>query len=107
MKILFSTIIGRPNVGKSTLLNNILEYDLAIVSSKPQATRDQIMGIYSDDDYQLIFTDTPGIYKTKTKFGENLNAQSYESLKDIDLVIFLSPANEEIGPGDEFICEKN
>ncbi|MGY6171992.1 GTPase Era [Candidatus Mycoplasma pogonae] len=106
MKVCFVSIIGRPNVGKSTLLNQILDYDLSIISNKPHTTRDQINGIYNEEDYQIVFIDTPGIHKAKYKIGEVLNQQSFESLKDVDLVLFLSPANEEIGKGDLLIIGK-
>ncbi|OYD26662.1 GTP-binding protein Era [Mycoplasma testudineum] len=103
MKILFTSIIGRPNTGKSSLLNQILNYDLSIVSKKPQATRNNVTGIYTDETHQIIFTDTPGIHKPQSKLGEHLNNQAVSSLIDIDLAIFLSPANEKIGPGDKLI----
>ncbi|MGL5205840.1 MAG: GTPase Era [Metamycoplasmataceae bacterium] len=106
MKVCFVAIIGRPNVGKSSLMNTILNYDLSIISSKPQTTRDQILGIYNDGDYQFIFTDTPGIHKAESQFGEILNDKSYKSMKDIDLVLFLQPADEEISVGDNFVIDK-
>ncbi|WKX02789.1 GTPase Era [Candidatus Mycoplasma mahonii] len=106
MKVGFVTIVGRPNVGKSSLLNHILDYKVAITSDKPQTTRDQIKGIYNDDDSQIVFIDTPGIHKPKQKLGESLNVSAYKSLKDIELVLFLQPANELIGPGDRKIIEK-
>ncbi|MGL5520266.1 MAG: GTPase Era [Metamycoplasmataceae bacterium] len=105
-RICFISIIGRPNAGKSTLLNNILNYNLAIVSSKAQTTRDQIIGVYTNENYQLIFTDTPGIHKKQSVFGENLNKKSFESINENDLILFLQPANEEIWRGDDFILEK-
>lgn len=106
MKVCFISIIGRPNVGKSSLLNTILNYDLSIISPKPQTTRDQILGIYNDGDYQFIFTDTPGIHKAESQFGEVLNDKSYKSMKETDLVLFLQPADEEISLGDNFVIEK-
>lgn len=106
MKVCFIAIIGRPNVGKSSLMNAILDYDLSIISSKPQTTRDQILGIYNDGDYQFIFTDTPGIHKAESQFGEVLNDKSYKSIKEIDLVLFLQPADEEISVGDNFVIDK-
>ncbi|MGL4183713.1 MAG: GTPase Era [Metamycoplasmataceae bacterium] len=105
-RICFISIIGRPNAGKSTLLNNILNYNLAIVSSKAQTTRDQIIGVYTHENYQLIFTDTPGIHKKQSIFGESLNKKSFESINENDLILFLQPANEEIWRGDDFILEK-
>lgn len=106
MKVGFVAILGRPNVGKSSLLNKILQYKVSITSSTPQTTRDQIKGIYNDEDSQIIFVDTPGIHKPKQKLGESLNEASYSSLKDADVVLFLQPANEAIGPGDRHIIEK-
>ncbi|MGL6125407.1 MAG: GTPase Era [Metamycoplasmataceae bacterium] len=106
MKVCFVAIIGRPNVGKSSLMNKILNYDLSIISPKPQTTRDQILGIYNDNEYQFIFTDTPGIHKAESQFGETLNEKSYKSMKEIDLVLFLQPADEEISSGDNFILDK-
>lgn len=108
IKILVSTIIGKPNAGKSSLLNNILDFNLSIISKKPQTTRDQITGIYSDIDNteQFIFVDTPGIHKSKTELGKRMNEFSYSSLKDIDLVLFLSPIDSKIEAIDEEIMEK-
>lgn len=106
MKVGFVAILGRPNVGKSTLLNKIIDYKISIVSSTPQTTRDQIKGIYNDDDSQIVFIDTPGIHKPKQKLGNFLNEASYTSLKDADLVLFLQPIDEGIGTGDKSIIEK-
>ncbi|MBN0919129.1 GTPase Era [[Mycoplasma] gypis] len=106
MKICNIALIGRPNTGKSTLLNNIIGYDLSIITNTPQTTRDQIRGIYTDDEYQLIFIDTPGIHKANHLLNEKLNKSSYDSLEEADLILFLQPINEEIGRGDKFIIEK-
>ena len=106
MKVGFITIVGRPNVGKSTLLNKILEYKVSITSDKPQTTRDQIKGIYNDEDSQIVFIDTPGIHKPKQKLGESLNESSYKSLKGVELVLFLQPIDDLIGPGDQFVMDK-
>lgn len=76
MKVGFVAIIGRPNVGKSTLLNKILNFKLSITSSTPQTTRDQIKGIYNDDDSQIVFIDTPGIHKPQHKLGEFMNTSA-------------------------------
>lgn len=105
MKVGFVSIIGRPNVGKSTLLNKVLDYKVSITSSTPQTTRDQIKGIYNDDDSQIILIDTPGIHKPKQKLGETLNEVSYKTIHDVDVVLFLQPSDERIGPGDRFIIE--
>ncbi|MBU4690350.1 GTPase Era [Mycoplasma sp. ES3157-GEN-MYC] len=106
MKVSIVSIIGRPNVGKSSLLNQILNYELAIVSNIPQTTRDQINGVYNEPGYQIVFVDTPGIHKPLNKLGESLNKNAYDSLKDIDCILFLSPVNENIGSGDRVILEK-
>ncbi|VEU59234.1 GTPase Era [Mesomycoplasma neurolyticum] len=106
MKTCFVSIIGRPNVGKSSLLNKILNYNLSIVTPKAQTTRDKINGIYNDSEYQIVFTDTPGIHKTQQKLGESLNASSYEAIKESDLVLFLTPENETIAKGDLMIIDK-
>ncbi|QJB71282.1 GTPase Era [Mycoplasma sp. 1654_15] len=96
MKTCFVSIIGLPNSGKSTMLNNILDYDLSIVSYKPQTTRDQINGIYSEEDFQIVFVDTPGFQNNNSLFSKVLNKNSISSLDDIDLVLFLHPVNRKI-----------
>ncbi len=96
-------LIGRPNVGKSTLLNKILNYEVAIVSKFAQTTRDQIKGIYNDDEYQLVFLDTPGMHKGQNLLSRRLNQKTIESLKSADLILFLTPANDEFGRGDNYI----
>ncbi|QNM93780.1 GTPase Era [Mycoplasma sp. Pen4] len=106
MKICFASIVGRPNVGKSSLLNAIIGYNVAIVTDTAQTTRDQITGIYTDDDFQIIFTDTPGIHKPLNKLGEALNKNAYDATKDVDVLLFLTPADEKIAKGDEMILEK-
>ncbi|HHT38817.1 MAG TPA: GTPase Era [Mollicutes bacterium] len=99
----FVSIIGRPNVGKSTLLNNILGKKVAITSDKPQTTRNNIQGIYNDDDYQIIFVDTPGIHKPKTKMGKYLNKQAFFSVHDVDVILFLVDVTKSLGTGDKFV----
>lgn len=101
----FISIVGRPNVGKSTLLNYIMGEKLSIVSSKPQTTRNNIQTILTGDDYQMIFVDTPGIHKPKHKLGEFMVNAAKESTKDVDLVLFLTNPDDEIGRGDKFILE--
>ncbi|OOM06705.1 GTPase Era [Clostridium saccharobutylicum] len=101
----FVTIVGRPNVGKSTLLNYIMGEKLSIVSNKPQTTRNNIQTILTGDDYQIVFVDTPGIHKPKHKLGEYMVNSAKESTKDVDLVLFLTNPDEEIGRGDKFILE--
>ncbi|EKQ50324.1 MULTISPECIES: GTPase Era [unclassified Clostridium] len=101
----FVSIVGRPNVGKSTLLNYIMGEKLSIVSNKPQTTRNNIQTILTGDDYQMIFVDTPGIHKPKHKLGEYMVNSAKESTKDVDLVLFLTNPDDEIGRGDKFILE--
>lgn len=102
----FVSIVGRPNVGKSTLLNNILKTKLAITSSTAQTTRNTIQGIYTDDDAQIIFMDTPGIHKPQDGLGSFMNTNALNSIFGVDIVLFLAPADEKIGRGDKFIVER-
>lgn len=102
----FVGLVGRPNVGKSTLLNSIIGKKVAITSNKPQTTRNNIQGIYNDDDTQIVFIDTPGIHKPNHKLGEFLNKQAYYSLEDADVILFLVDSNESLGKGDMFVLEK-
>jgi len=106
MKSGFVSIIGRPNVGKSTLLNNIMGRKIAITSNKPQTTRNIIQGIYNEQDTQIVFVDTPGIHKPKYKLGKYLNKQSYMMIDDVDVVLFVVDASEKLGPGDNFIIDR-
>ena len=106
MKVGVVTLVGRPNAGKSTLLNSIIKEKVAITSDKPQTTRNQIQGIYNDSDSQIIFVDTPGVHKPKNKLGKYLNKESYSSLEGVDLVLFMIDASTEFGRGDEFVLEK-
>ncbi|ASW43659.1 GTPase Era [Clostridium isatidis] len=101
----FVTIVGRPNVGKSTLLNQIMGEKLSIVSNKPQTTRNNIQTILTGEDYQLVFVDTPGIHKPKHKLGEYMVNSAKDSIKDVDLILFLINPDEKIGKGDQFILE--
>ena len=105
MKSGFIGLVGRPNVGKSTLLNSIIGRKVAITSSKPQTTRNNIQGIYTDGDYQMVFVDTPGIHKPKHKLGKVLNKQAFYSINDVDIILFLVDIMEKLGPGDKFIIE--
>ena len=105
MKSGFVSIIGRPNVGKSTLLNAILDFKVAIISNKAGTTRNIIQGIYNDPDTQVVFMDTPGIHKHKNKLGKFLNKESYALTKDVDAILFVVDAKEGIGTGDRFILE--
>ncbi|EGT3615159.1 GTPase Era [Clostridium perfringens] len=102
----FITIVGRPNVGKSTLTNLLMGEKLSIVSNKPQTTRNNIQTILTGEDYQMIFVDTPGIHKPKHKLGEYMVNSATDSIKDVDLVLFLSNPCDEVGRGDKFIIEQ-
>ena len=106
MKSGFVTLVGRPNVGKSTLLNSIIGKKVAITSNKPQTTRNIIRGIYDDSDTQIVFVDTPGIHKPNHKLGDFLNKQAYYSINDVDVILFLVDAKEGLGTGDKFVIEK-
>lgn len=105
MKSGFVSIIGRPNTGKSTLLNTIVNEKIAIVSNVAGTTRNTIQGVYHDEDTQIVFVDTPGIAKAADKLGKHLNKQSYESLEDIDAILFVVDAAAGLGRGDRFIIE--
>lgn len=106
MKSGFVSLIGRPNVGKSTLLNSIVDKKVAITSDKPQTTRNIIQGIYNEEDTQIVFVDTPGIHKPNHKLGKYLNKQAYYSIDDVDIVLMLVDASQPLGPGDKFIIER-
>lgn len=106
MKVGFVSIVGRPNAGKSTLINSIIGSKVAIVSDKAHTTRNNIQGIYNDDDSQIIFIDTPGIHKPMHKLGKYMNSQSYYSIEDTNVILFMVNATEKIGKGDKFILEK-
>ncbi len=106
MKSGFVSLIGRPNVGKSTLLNSIIGKKVAITSNKPQTTRNIIEGIYNDDDIQIVFVDTPGIHKPKYKLGKYLNKQAYYSIDDVDIIVFIIDGSEKLGKGDLYIIDK-
>ena len=101
----FVSLIGRPNVGKSTLINALVDQKIAITSDKAQTTRNVIQGIYNEPDYQIVFIDTPGIHKPNNKLGRVLNKQSYSFMKEVDAVLFVIDAEAGIGRGDKFIME--
>ncbi len=106
MKSGFVTFVGRPNVGKSTLLNRILAEKVSIVSDKVQTTRNQIRGVLNRPDAQLVFVDTPGIHKPVTALGDRLNATATSAIGDVDIVCFLIDATQPIGRGDRFVAQR-
>ena len=101
----FVTIIGRPNVGKSTFVNRVIGHKIAIMSDKAQTTRNKIQGVMTQDDAQIIFLDTPGIHKPKHKLGDYMMKVAKNTLSEIDAVMFMVNANEDIGRGDQYIME--
>ena len=103
MKSGFVSILGRPNVGKSTLLNAILNKKVSIVTDKSQTTRNNIKGIYNAEDVQIVFTDTPGIHKPKEKLSIEMNNMAYSAAHDVDVNVLVVDASEPFGPGDEYI----
>ena len=105
MKSGFIALVGRPNVGKSTLLNAIIGKKVAITSDKPQTTRNIIQGIRTDEDSQMVFVDTPGIHKPKNRLGKILNKQAYFSVNDVDVILFLVDITESLGKGDMFVID--
>lgn len=102
----FVSIIGRPNVGKSTFLNRVIGQKIAIMSDKPQTTRNKVQGVLTTDDSQMIFIDTPGIHKPKHKLGDFMMKVAQNTLKEVDAVLFMVNAEEGYGRGEEFIIEK-
>ena len=106
MKSGFVSIVGRPNVGKSTLLNSIVGEKIAITSSTAQTTRNMIQGVYNGDGVQIVFVDTPGIHKPKDKLGRVLNKQAYYSISDVDVILFLVDVTKPLGKGDMFILDR-
>lgn len=102
----FISIIGRPNVGKSTFLNRVIGQKIAIMSDKPQTTRNKVQGVLTTDDSQLIFIDTPGIHKPKHRLGDFMMKVAQNTLNEVDLILFMVNAEEGFGKGEEFILEK-
>lgn len=101
----FVSIVGRPNVGKSTLMNNVVGEKIAIMSDKPQTTRNTIQAVYTDEEMQIVFLDTPGIHKSKNKLGEFMVKAATEAFKNVDLILFVVDDSKKIGPGDRKIIE--
>jgi GTP-binding protein Era len=101
----FITLIGRPNAGKSTLLNGILGYKISIISDKPQTTRNIIRGIYNDEGCQMIFMDTPGVHKPKHKMGKHMVDSALNALSSGDVILYLADTTSEFGGGEEFILK--
>lgn len=101
----FVAIIGRPNVGKSTLMNHLIGQKIAIMSDKPQTTRNKIHGVYTTDDAQIVFLDTPGIHKPQSKLGDYMFKAADSALKEVEAALFLVDVSEGIGGGDRFIIE--
>lgn len=106
MKTGFLSVVGRPNVGKSTLVNSLVGEKVAITSSRPQTTRNTIRGIRNDPDRQIVFVDTPGLHRPRTALGNRLNRLVYGSLEETDGVLFVIDATQKIGPGDRLIADR-
>ncbi|GAA0408302.1 GTPase Era [Paenibacillus motobuensis] len=102
----FVAIVGRPNVGKSTLMNQVIGQKIAIMSDKPQTTRNKIHGVYTTNEMQIVFLDTPGIHKRQSKLGDFMNTTALNTLGEVEAVLFLVDAAEGLGGGDRFIIEK-
>ncbi len=105
MKSGFVALIGRPNVGKSTLLNAILNKKVSIISPKPQTTRNSIMGVYNDEESQIVFVDTPGIHKPYFKLGEYMNKVAFASTRDVEAIVLLVDSSLEFGEGDQYLVD--
>jgi GTP-binding protein Era len=102
----FVAIVGRPNVGKSTFMNHVMGQKIAIMSDKAQTTRNKIQGIYTTEDEQIVFIDTPGIHKPKTALGDYMVEAAYSALREVDVIIFMVSADEKRGKGDDMIIER-
>ena len=102
----FAAIVGRPNVGKSTLLNRVLGQKIAIMSDKAQTTRNKIQGVYTTPDAQIVFIDTPGIHKPKHRLGDFMVETAYSALREVDVTLFMISADQKRGKGDDFIIER-
>lgn len=102
----FAAIVGRPNVGKSTLLNRVVGQKIAIMSDKAQTTRNKIQGVYTTPDAQIVFIDTPGIHKPKHRLGDFMVETAYSALREVDVTLFMISADQKRGKGDDFIIER-
>ena len=102
----FAALIGRPNVGKSTLMNNLIGQKIAITSRKPQTTRNRIRTVYTSDEGQIVFTDTPGIHKSKNKLGEYMVGTAESAIREVDVILFLVEPTDYIGAGEKHIIEQ-
>jgi GTPase len=102
----FVTLVGRPNVGKSTLLNQILGQKVSIVSDKPQTTRHRILGVLNREDAQVVFVDTPGLHKPRTPLGQRLNTVARSAIEDVDVVVFMLDATQPFGTGDRWVAQR-
>ncbi|HBU85444.1 MULTISPECIES: GTPase Era [Paenibacillus] len=102
----FVAIIGRPNVGKSTLMNQVIGQKIAIMSDKPQTTRNKIHGVYTSEQQQIVFLDTPGIHKRQSKLGDYMNQTALNTLGEVEAALFLIDASEGMGGGDRYIAEQ-
>ena len=105
MKSGFVAILGRPNVGKSTIINSIVNHNVSIVTDKSQTTRNNIIGIYNDPETQIVFLDTPGIHKPMQQLGKEMNNMAYSAAHDVDVAILVVDASKPFGAGDQFIIE--
>ncbi|MCM3171066.1 MULTISPECIES: GTPase Era [Paenibacillus] len=102
----FVAIVGRPNVGKSTLMNQVIGQKIAIMSDKPQTTRNKIHGVYTSEQQQIVFLDTPGIHKRQSKLGDYMNQTALNTLHEVEAALFLIDASEGMGGGDRYIAEQ-
>ena len=102
----FVALIGRPNVGKSTLMNKIIGQKVAITSNKPQTTRNKIQTVYTSDEGQIVFLDTPGIHKAKNKLGEYMVNVAEKTFEEVDVILWLVEPDKKVGPGDKHIIEE-
>lgn len=105
MKSGFVAILGRPNVGKSTIINGLISRHISIVTDKSQTTRNNIIGVYNDDDSQIVFLDTPGIHKPVAQLGQEMNNMAYSAAHDVDVAILVVDASKPFGAGDSYIIE--